>query len=283
MKIFLTILILIGLVVSGLQILRWRDNQTAERIKAVLTSDCLGACGVYDPAMLADQPEPVRRYFDAVIQPGTPLRSVVLLEMEGEIGLGTKDQPNYMPMRARQVLAPPKGLVWELEAGTAPMKITGSDGALGDQSWTRFWLAGTVPVARAYGPDHARAAFGRVVAEAAFWSPASLLPGPGVIWSAPDENTIAAVIEEGGFRQDLTLTLSDSGLPETVVIQRWTNANPEKIFQLQPFGGELSDFREVNGFLLPFHVEGGNFFGTNDYFPFFKAKITSARFPGLTE
>jgi hypothetical protein len=36
----------------------------------------------------------------------------------------------------------------------------------------------------------------------------------------------------------------------------------------QPFGGYLSDFREVNGYRLPMRVEGGNLIGTGDYLPF---------------
>lgn len=58
---------------------------------------------------------------------------------------------------------------------------------------------------------------------------------------------------------------------------RWSNANPEKIYRLQPFGGELSDFRDVQGFRLP--VKAGNMFGTDEYFVFFKAAVTAIRFP----
>jgi hypothetical protein len=60
---------------------------------------------------------------------------------------------------------------------------------------------------------------------------------------------------------------------------RWSNANPEGVHRIQPFGGVLSDFREVQGFLVPFHVEAGNWFGTDDYFPFFTADLTEVLFP----
>lgn len=66
--------------------------------------------------------------------------------------------------------------------------------------------------------------------------------------------------------------------PVQVKFMRWSNANPEKVFRLQPFGGYLSDFREAQGFRVPFYVEAGNQFGTEEYFPFFKAKINSIRF-----
>ncbi len=39
----------------------------------------------------------------------------------------------------------------------------------------------------------------------------------------------------------------------------------------------LSDFREVQGVRIPFHVEVGNMFGTDEYCVFFKAKLVSVR------
>lgn len=60
---------------------------------------------------------------------------------------------------------------------------------------------------------------------------------------------------------------------------RWSDANPEGRCRLQPFGGYLSDFREVQGFRIPFKVEAGNMFGTDEYFAFFKARVTAVRFP----
>jgi hypothetical protein len=62
-----------------------------------------------------------------------------------------------------------------------------------------------------------------------------------------------------------------------VMIQRWTDANPDRQFRLQPFGGHLADFREVAGYRLPFRVEGGNFFGADEYFPFYKAEVEAIR------
>ena len=43
---------------------------------------------------------------------------------------------------------------------------------------------------------------------------------------------------------------------------------------------DLSDFRFVKGFKLPFKVEAGNMFGTSEHFTFFKAEVEAIRFPG---
>ena len=145
---------------------------------------------------------------------------------------------------------------------------------------TRFWLMGLVPVARVSGmDDHRRSAFGRYVAEAVFWTPAALLPGPGVVWEQVNETTARVTVTHEGIQQSVDVTVDAEGRPVTVVFPRWSDANPEKTFKLQPFGGSLSEFRDFDGFRLPTHVEAGNQFGTDAYFPFFIADITGITFP----
>ena len=235
--------------------------------------------GRFDPASITELPEPAQRYFRYTISPGAELQGVVEIEMTGELGLGTREKPKYRTMKAKQILAPPHGLVWRLDAGP----VSGSDGAMPDYSWTRFWLSGVLPIVRVGGgEDHRRSAFGRVVAEGAFWAPASLLPGDTVSWEPLGEDSARALVSFAGMKQAVDITVADDGRPTRVVIQRWSNENPEKQFRQQPFGGELSEFRSFGGYRLPTTVEGGNHFGTDDYFPFYKAQVISIRFPAGT-
>jgi len=229
----------------------------------------------FDPARVANLPEPARRYFAYTIEPGAPLLPVAVIEMTGDFSLGTKDEPRYQPIEARQILAAPEGFVWAIRS-RAGMPISGSDSG----TWTRFWIFGLLPVARQGGdPDHARSAYGRYIGEAVIWTPAALLPGPGVSWEGVDDNTARVAVEHGELTQAVDVTVDAQGRPVTVVFQRWSNANPDKVHRLQPFGAELSDFREVDGYHLPFRAEAGNHFGTDDYFPFFLADVTAIRFP----
>jgi hypothetical protein len=230
---------------------------------------------MYDPVMVADLPAPARRFFNFAIKPGTPLLTVAEIDMGGEFSLGTRDNPNYQPMDARQILAAPKGFVWKLKMPGA-VSVSGSDTG----SWTRFRVLGLIPVARMGGDtNHARAAYGRYVAEAVFWTPAALLPAPGVVWEALDQDTARVTVTHNELSQVVDMKVDAEGRPVVVRFMRWTNANPEKEHRLQPFGGHLSDFREVQGFRIPFNVEAGNMFGTDKYFAFFKAKVTAVRFP----
>ncbi|WP_222433792.1 DUF6544 family protein [Pistricoccus aurantiacus] len=76
--------------------------------------------------------------------------------------------------------------------------------------------------------------------------------------------------------------VAPDGQPIQVRFERWSNANPEKVYRLQPFGGYLSAFQEFTGFRLPTHVEAGNGFGTDQYFPFFVVDVTDIDFPEWT-
>lgn len=265
----------------ALLLLLWRLSDI--RAERRVWNDLLrhtGAIGpAFDPAVVAALPEPAQRYFRYTIAPGTPLVSVVEIEMGGQLGLGTKKQPAYRPMTAHQILAPPTGLIWRVRTGL----ISGSDAATPQASWTRFWLLQLIPVVRVSGgADHHRSAFGRVVSEGAFWVPSSLLPSSNVSWEPVDENTARATVTYGDYSQSIELTVAADGRPCRVVIQRWSNENPDKEFREQPFGGYLSDFRQFGGYRLPTHVEGGNMIGTDDYFPFYAAAIQEIRFPQLT-
>jgi hypothetical protein len=83
-----------------------------------------------------------------------------------------------------------------------------------------------------------------------------------------------------GYEQNVDVTVKEDGQPTQVLISRWSNENPERRYQLQPFGGYLKDFRHFGGYMLPTAVEGGNHFGTDRYFPFFKARVSDIRFVG---
>lgn len=273
----LTILF-VGVTFSAIALRIWRrsdhraDHAEMDRLLALQP----GNPSNFHTDMLAGLPEPARRYFTFAIKDATPLKTVAKIKMRGQFSLGNKQSPNYLDMEATQVLAAPTGFVWKMSGGSGLMRMSGSDSG----RWTRFWLAGLAPVARFGGDiDHSRSAFGRYAAEAAFWTPAALLPGPNVTWEEKSKDTARYTMKQGDILQSVDVTVDVDGRPITVQFQRWSNANADRIHRLQPFGGFLSDFQEVGGFRVPMHVEAGNFFGTDAYFPFFIADVTKLEFP----
>lgn len=259
-----------------LLILRHLDHRADRQLMQDLALRQPSQPPIFNTTMVADLPEPARRYFLYTIEAGTPLYPVAEITMRGRFGLGDKDNPNYFDFSATQVLAMPAGFVWKMHAKRGSMRLSGSD----SQRWTRFWLAALIPIARLGGnPDHTRSAFGRYVAEAIFWTPAAVLPGPGVRWELLDTDCARVTVCYQGLTQSVEVTVAPDGQPTRVCFERWSNANPHKMHRLQPFGGYLSAFRQFAGYRLPTRVEAGNHFGTDEYFPFFVADVTAVEFP----
>lgn len=267
------------IIILCLHVWRWWDNRLALRVWENLQTGAGLEDMVFTPDMVSALPDPARRFFLYTIKSGTPLRTVVEIEMEGEFSLGTREKPDYMPMRGIQILAYPKGFVWKFNTGSGLMKFSGAEGVDDTRSWLSVWALGMLPVARAGGSsDHYRSAFCRLVTEATLWSPAAMLPQNGVVWEAVSENVARATVSYKGMSQSVELSVNEDGQPLKIVAPRWSNVNPEKKFKVQPFGGYVSEFREFEGYMLATRVEAGNFIGTPEYFPFYKAKVKNFRF-----
>lgn len=232
----------------------------------------------FDPGMLDGQPEIAQRYFRYAIAPGTPLRRAVQLDMHGTFLLGDKNSFQTYAMRARQILHPPSQFVWIADLRSGAMRISGSDGLMEGSAWTRFWLMGLIPVAKARSsPDLVRSATFRSTVES-IWAPANLLPQNGVVWEQTGDNAARLRFESVAPQIHLDLILGREGALREVVGQRWSNANPAKVFRPQPFGGTIQDHAQFGGYRIPSRLAVGNHFGTEDYLPFFQARISKAVF-----
>lgn len=276
--IVLALVLMAGMLV-GLRSWALADGRAATEVwrRLIRTAPADPAC--FDPSAIADLPEPARRFLGATMRPGTPLRTVAEITMHGELGLGTKADPAYRSMRACQILAAPEGFIWQVATGPWPLGLAGSDGAIAGRSWTRFRMAGLVPVARVGDdPDHLRSSFGRYISDAIIWTPAALMPSSTVRWEGIGPDSARVTVTHGDLVQAIDLTLDSSGRPVRMTFERWSDANADKVYRLQPFGGELSAFREFEGFTVPTRVEAGNHFGTDAYFPFFKATVDGVRY-----
>ncbi|MGM0691435.1 MAG: DUF6544 family protein [Pseudomonadota bacterium] len=264
--------------VAGIAMGLWNsvcDARNTQSVWDALLSQREAAPASFDPAMVADLPEIGQRYFANAIAPGTPLHQVVRLEMEGSLILNGRE----FPMRADQVLAPPHGFVWRARAGSGLIRFSGSDGFWnGRTSWTRFWLWGVLPVARiADTEDHARAAAARMVMETV-WAPAALLPQSGAVWTQTGPDQAEVRFPEVPGVEPMHLTLDAAGRVLEMTTLRWSDANPDRTYRLQPFGGRMLAHGTHQGFTIPSGMEIGNLYGTPEYAPFFRARITRVEY-----
>jgi hypothetical protein len=277
-----TLVIVLPLLVGGVLAAAYMNHRsgmaTAERAWHRISSGISPPTQRFSQGMLEGQPEIARRYFAHAIADGTPLPSTVELEMRGTFLLGDKRKYQTYSMHARQILRPPYEFVWMPTLRSGLMSITGSDGLVSGRAWTRLWLLKLIPVANVRtSPDMVRSAAFRAASEG-LWLPASLLPANDVRWVQTGPDTAQVTIGRTEPPITLQLSLARNGAVRSVVGQRWSNANPEKRFRLQPFGGTVADEITVGGFTIPAKLKVGNHYGTRDYLPFFQAEVITARY-----
>ena len=233
----------------------------------------------FDPARISDLPEVARRYFRHAVAPGTPIYSGLELEMEGTFLLGDKAKHQSFRMRAKQVLNHSGEFVWMPSLSSGAMTITGSDALVAGEAWTRFWVSGVLPVANVTtSPDMRRSAQFRGAVESALWLPTTLLPENGARWQQVGVDEAQVTLTKFSPAIVLFLKLNESGAVREVVGQRWSNANRQKEFRLQPFGGTIGKEAAFDGLTIPTAIFVGNHYGTEEYLPFFQAKITRVRY-----
>src|SRR4030095_1593225 len=161
------------------------------------------------------------------IRPGTALASSVSIEMRGAMRL--KLEQEWMPMKARQVLTPPKGFVWRAEVGAGLMRFSGGDHYANGSGRVRFWLWGVIPLVKQEGPDVSQAALGRLVCET-IWLPSSLLPQIGVKWEGLDDESARATMKIDEETITLNLLVEPDGRLREIRILRWGNQTEDGSF-----------------------------------------------------
>lgn len=253
--------VVLALLLSALTLLRWWDGRTNDaewrRLAALRPTNPR----LFEPAMVDELPEPARRFFNFAIAPGAPLLPVAEIHMRGQFSLGNREAPGYRPMSAQEILAAPHGFVWKLRLpGWLP--ISGADAGSTTRSWTRFRMLGLIPVARmGLDADHLRSAFGRYVAESLFWTPAALLPVPGVTWEAVESNTARVTVSAGALSQTVDVRLGPDGQPTTISFMRWSKANRDKQYRLQLSAQHCRTFDRSKATAFPFSSRQGTCLG----------------------
>jgi hypothetical protein len=220
----------------------------------------------FTPAMIAELPEPARRWLTHAIEPGTPLAEAVTLTMEGEIKIGS-----WRRFTATQVLAPPRGFIWAARTRVAGLPVTGfdrySDGA-GEMRWR---LAGLVPVQSGTGPDITRSAAGRLAAEGTVLLPTAFRHAA---WAAdPASDGAIATWRIGEHTEQVRLQLGGDGRLRRLTMQRWGAPDGQPAGR-HLFAVDVEAEATFAGVTIPALLRAG--WGDAE---FFRAQITAAAAP----
>jgi hypothetical protein len=145
-----------------------------------------GSDSRFEPGLVSDLDEPVRRYFSHTLAPGAGLGHGLSLTMEGRIKAGI-----WMPFEA-EWRGDGRSFEWRARAGRPLHPLHVLDHYAEGNGGRDIRLFGRIRLLHAGGDDTTRSTAGRAAVEAAIWAPGSPLPSRGVAWRADSELEIVA-------------------------------------------------------------------------------------------
>jgi hypothetical protein len=207
-----------------------------------------------------DLPEPVERYFDAVL-PGDPRRArSVRIEQEGRLRVGGLDSP-WKPFAAtHRATGRRPGFVWDATVSVLPLTaVRVRDAFVDGEASSRVTLFGVLPLGSAAGSRELdEAALQRYLAEAV-WYPTALLPENGVSWEGIDDRTARATLTYGETTASLTFHFAEERLhkegEEVALVERVHTERRYRAvgngFEPTPWTGLWRDYEDRGGVLVP--------------------------------
>jgi hypothetical protein len=206
----------------------------------------------FDPADLEGTPDPVRRYFETVLDEGHPHVRTVRLEQDGEFRLGGADA-GWKPLEATQhYTVDPPGFVWDATIDVAPfLPARVVDAYAHGEGYLRGKLLSTITVVDV-GPDPKmnESELVRYLAETP-WFPTALLPAAGVEWEAIDDRSARATLEHDGNEASVVFHFDDGNLIERVTTERYRQEDDA----MAPWEGRFWAYEEHNGMRIPTAAE----------------------------
>jgi hypothetical protein len=255
----ISIIVLFGLV-SLYGKYQWQSS--TDKLRAKLTDGRQTInLKTYDSKEFEGLPDPVQRYFQAVLKDGQPIVAAVNLTQQGLFNM-SEAKAKWSPFTATQfVTTQQPGFDWDARIQMAPgvSAFVHDAYALGAGS-LHVSLLGLFNVADVRDtPAAAQGELLRFFAEMP-WYPTALLPSQGVRWEAIDDTSARATMTDGATTVSLVFRFNAEG---TILLQRGyanetmrAEARRDKLTTM-PWSGRFWNYSTRDGMLIPLQGEVG--------------------------
>ena len=188
-----------------------------EDVEALRARACPGRAGVVTEEMLADLPNPVRRYLRYTGVVGKPFPGTVRLRQKGRMRLGQR----WVALEAEEHYSVrPPGFVWAGTARLGPLPVARArDMYAGGQGRLQVKVASLWPVADASGAQMDQGEMMRYLSEM-IWFPAAFLAG-NISFEAVDDSSARVTLTDHGRTATGTLVFDAEGRVADFVAQRY--------------------------------------------------------------
>jgi hypothetical protein len=202
--------------------------------------------GVVTEQMLADLPEPVRRYLRYAGVVGKPSPGTIRLRQQGKMRLAP-GQP-WIPLDAEEHYSvQPPGFVWAGTARLGPLPVARArDMYAGGEGRLLVKVASLWPVVDASGAQMDQGEMMRYLSEMV-WFPAAFLAG-NVAFQAVDDSSAQVTLTDQGQTATGTLVFDNQGRLTNFVAQRYRTADASSP---QTWSTPITGYGEFEGLRLP--------------------------------
>jgi hypothetical protein len=232
----------------------------------------------YDPKELEGLPDPVQRYFQAVLKDGQPIVSAANLSQQGLFNM-SETKAKWSPFTATQFVTTQRpGFDWDARIQMAPgVSAFVHDAYILGSGSLHVSLLGLFTVADVRDtPQAAQGELLRFFAEMP-WYPTALLPSQGVRWEAIDNTSAHAAVTDGATTISLVFRFNADGTIETMRAE----ARYRDKLTTMPWSGRFWNYSTRDGMLIPLQGKVGWEYpdGLRLYY---KGKVTEINFEFAT-
>lgn len=204
-----------------------------------------------DTAPLASLPRPVAKYLARALGDRAAPRRVRLTH-HGKMRLAP--EKGWVAIRGTQEFSTdPPGFVWWGRVRVAPgVWVDAVDHLVDGTAGMRILFESSFVLGDSKGHELDQGAALRVLGEMA-WFPTAYLDRRYVTWTPIDDVTARATLRLRGIEVSAVFQFGADGLPERVSANRYRDVDGKA--ELTGWSGQASDYRRVNGVLVPFTME----------------------------
>lgn len=228
----------------------------------------------FDAREIADLPQPVQRYFRAVLKDGQPLIVAARVSHEGTFNMSETAEKWIAFTSTQLVITQRPGFDWDGQIAMMPgINAFVHDAYISAEGILHAALLGLVTLVDIRGtPEAAQGELMRFFAETA-WYPTRLLPSQGVRWEAIDNSSARATLQDGDTAVSLDFRFDEAGLIATVGTR---TVNGGLLFA--PWQGRFWDYELRDGMRIPIWGEVAWQLPDGSLLPYWRGRITNVAY-----
>lgn len=242
----ITLLLIFGLIVIVLTIGKLNlAHQFNKEVKQLFSQSKEISGKVFHYEMLLDLPEPVQRYFKHVLKDGQAFISYARLTHDGKFK--TDPKKDWVNIKGEQYFTTEKpGFIWK---GATAM-FTARDMYLSGRGRLVVSLLSVYNIVDGTGEKYDQGELLRWLGESV-WFPTNLLPGENLQWTPIDDQSAKLNFTYRGLTLFYIVTFNENGEITQLETKRYMGEE-----NLETWVGRLTDYKEINGILIPATIEG---------------------------